>query len=192
MPKNKKKPGETNLSARNSLETLNDVLRLLNLQLPENSRLKPVSSSSDLYELRKRLSADVKVGDVPAPVVDAPKEKLIKVPKAIVDALAAIATNACRARNRMVDPDSGEVKEEMKRVYRDIGAQYDALDQIGIKISDMRGKPYDAGMALTVITFEPQPGLSKDQIIETIKPTVTWNGQMIQVGEVIVGTPQSK
>jgi hypothetical protein len=113
----------------------------------------------------------------------------IKTPQIDLKALASIATNAWRAQNKMVDSDTGEAKEEMKRVYRHIEAIFESLSQIGVETIDPVGRVYDSGMALKVVTFEPTPGLSSEEIKETIKPSVAWQGRLIQIGEVIVGTP---
>jgi len=102
---------------------------------------------------------------------------------------ANIATNAWRAKVKMVDADTNEPTESMKRVYRHIEAIFDALKQMGVEHTDPAGRPYDSGMALKVVTFEPTPGFSKEEIKETIKPSVIWQGRLIQMGEVIVGTP---
>jgi molecular chaperone GrpE (heat shock protein) len=91
----------------------------------------------------------------------------------------------------MLDSDTGETKEEMKRVYRHIEAIFESLRQIGVETIDPVGRVYDSGMALKVISFEPEPGLSNEEIKETIKPSVAWQGRLIQIGEVIVGTPQT-
>ncbi len=192
MAKIKRKNGETTLSGRNAVETINDLLRIINTSLPQSSKLSTVSTPKDLFDLRKKINELSLPKDVSSVTRDTAVKKYEEVSKPIEHALSIIATNAWRARNKMVDADNGETKEEMKRVYRHIEAQFDALSQIGIEVRDLRGRTYDAGMALKVISFEPQPGLSKDEIIETIKPTVTWNGQLIQMGEVIVGTPLSK
>ena len=192
MAKVKRKIGETTLSGRNTIETLNDLLQALNVLLPKQTKLPVVATPRDLYELRKRIKELPGAKDVSPVKRDTSETRYEAVPKPIVQAFVNIATNAWRARNKMVDQATEEVREEMKRVYRHIEAQYDSLSQIGIEIRDVRGRSYDAGMALKVVSFEPQPGLSKDEIVETIKPTITWSGQMIQMGEVIVGTPLSK
>ena len=66
----------------------------------------------------------------------------------------------------------------------------DALRQGGIDIKDHTGEKYDGGMALHVITFQPAPGLSHEQVIETIKPTIYRENKIVQMGEVIVGVPE--
>jgi len=110
----------------------------------------------------------------------------------ILKILASIATNAWRAERRIVDPDTNEPKGDMKLLYRDVNAIRKALELLGVKTIDPTGRAYDSGMALKVISFEPTPGFSKEQIKETIKPSVTWQGCLIQMGEVIVGTPQTE
>lgn len=104
------------------------------------------------------------------------------------EALGLIATNAWRARSKMVDA-SGEPKDEMRRAFRHVEGIVDALKAFGVEILDITGKPFDSGMALKVVSFEPTAGLTKEEIKETIKPSVTMQGHLIQVGEIIVGTP---
>lgn len=103
--------------------------------------------------------------------------------------IANIATNAWRAKLKMIDINTGEVRDDMKRVYRHVEAIIESLKQMGIEIIDFTGKPYDTGMALKVITFEKVNGLTREEISETIKPTILWHSKHIQYGEVIVGTP---
>jgi hypothetical protein len=43
-------------------------------------------------------------------------------------------------------------------------------------------------MMVTVIAYEPSPTLQRNTIIETIKPTIFYDGKPIQIAEVIVGT----
>ncbi len=106
--------------------------------------------------------------------------------------LALIATNAWRAKVKMVEPETGQPKQELSRIYRHIEGIFNAFDELGVKTVDPTGRAYDSGMALKVISFEQTPGLSREEIKETIKPTITWNDRLIQMGEVIVGTPQQK
>jgi hypothetical protein len=46
-------------------------------------------------------------------------------------------------------------------------------------------------MFLNVATYEPTEGITRETVIETIKPSVYWEDKCIQNGEVIVGTPKS-
>ena len=118
-------------------------------------------------------------------------QKVEVVPSRVVQALANIATNAWRAKTKMVDSETGEAKEEMRRIYRHVEAIFETLKQIGLETTDLAGSQYDSGMALKVVSFEQTPGISNEEIKETIKPSVAWQGRLIQMGEVIVGTPQT-
>jgi hypothetical protein len=46
-------------------------------------------------------------------------------------------------------------------------------------------------MSLKVLCFQPTPGLRRERVIETIKPTIYFKGKTIQMGEVIVGKPEA-
>jgi hypothetical protein len=44
-------------------------------------------------------------------------------------------------------------------------------------------------VGLRIAAFEPSPGLTRNRVIETLKPSVYHLDRMLQMGEVIVGTP---
>lgn len=83
-----------------------------------------------------------------------------------------------------------EAAESLRRISRDLESAWYALREAGIEINDHTGEAYDGGMALRVLAFEPTPELARDQVIETIKPTIYHKDKIIRVGEVIVGTPE--
>lgn len=114
------------------------------------------------------------------------------IPPKVTSTLALIATNAWRAKVRIIDPETGQPKEDLRRIYRHIEGIFNAFDELGMKIIDPTGRAYDSGMALKAISFEQTHGLAREEIKETIKPSVTWNDRLIQMGEVIVGTPEQK
>ncbi len=64
----------------------------------------------------------------------------------------------------------------------------DALRSLKLEIHDPCGEAYDEGMTLSVSLFEKSTALPQGvkRIAETISPTVYWNGQLLQVGKVIV------
>ena len=105
--------------------------------------------------------------------------------------ICPVATNAWRAKSKMVDPNTGQVREDMARIYRHIEGIFDGMAEMGVRIDDPKDQNYDPGMALKVVTFQRTPGLSRDRIVETIKPSVFWKDNLIQMGEVIVGTPET-
>src|SRR5213596_2745498 len=66
-----------------------------------------------------------------------------ELPPAWLRVLVSIATNAWRAKTKMVDPVTGEIREEMSRVARHIEAIYRNLADFGVVIRDHTGEAYD-------------------------------------------------
>lgn len=104
--------------------------------------------------------------------------------------LADLATGIWRLKLRCLEPGTDRPREEMRRAYRDVEALWDALTQAGVKVQDHKDTAYDASLSLTVVAFQPTAGIDRERVIETIKPTVYYQSQRIQMGEVIVGTPE--
>ena len=63
----------------------------------------------------------------------------------------------------------------------------ETLKGMGIEVIDFSGRPYDPGMVPEVVEVRNQ-GLPDGHTIidETIAPTVTWRGQVIKPGQIIV------
>ena len=106
----------------------------------------------------------------------------------LIDMAADIGTLVWRVQRRLAA--IGELPKQLQRVSRDVESTWDALTQRGIEIKDHTGRDYDAGMALRVITSQPVADLARQQIIETLKPTIYYRDKIIQMGEVIVGIPE--
>jgi hypothetical protein len=104
--------------------------------------------------------------------------------------LAEMATGLWRLRGRMVDAGTGEPHPEMRRAFRHLQAVWDALARAGVEVQEHAGRPFDPGQSLRVLAFQPTAGLPRETVLETVKPCVYLDGQRIQVGEVIVGTPE--
>jgi hypothetical protein len=124
-----------------------------------------------------------KIQSAPAPTADTPAPAL--------DQIAAIATNVWRAKSKLIDPATSLPREETKRTYRHIESTLDALTQMGVVIREQLYEPYDPGLPVNVLTFQPMPGLSRDTIVEVVRPTIIWQDRVLQVGEVVVGTPET-
>ncbi|MDY0152135.1 MAG: hypothetical protein RBS43_07680 [Candidatus Cloacimonas sp.] len=103
---------------------------------------------------------------------------------------AEVATGLCRLKQRMLEPGTAHPLEEMRRIYRHLESTWETLNEAGIEIMDHINEYYDPGMSISVLAFQPTKGISRELIIETIKPTVYLKGKRIQMGEVIVGTPE--
>ena len=111
------------------------------------------------------------------------------IPANIVKGLAVVATELWKARGKTIDPTSGEVRDEMKRVHRHIDKALESLREIGLETRDDTGKVFDYGLPLRVVTTQPMPGIQREKIIETLRPTVLWKAQIIQMGEVVIAVP---
>lgn len=118
-----------------------------------------------------------KIQTVPAPAAPAPGR------------LAEIATHVWRAKTKLVDPATGQPRDEAKRVHRHIESALETLAQMGVVIRDPLHQAYDPGLPVNVLTFQPTPGLSRDTIVEVVRPTILWQERVLQIGEVVVGTP---
>jgi hypothetical protein len=112
-----------------------------------------------------------------------------EVPMDHLKTLVSIATNAWRAKTKMVDTITGEIREEMKRVDRHIEAIYRSLADAGIVIRDHTGDAYDEGQPMKVVASKPTPGLDKKRVSETLLPSIFWNNRLIQNGEIEIATP---
>jgi hypothetical protein len=99
--------------------------------------------------------------------------------------VADIATSIWRLRGR-----TAALPDGMRSVARHAESAWDALAQAGIEVRDHRGDPFDPGLALTVVAYQPTPGIDRDRVVEAIRPSVYLNDRSIQVAEVIVGTPE--
>jgi hypothetical protein len=111
----------------------------------------------------------------------------------LIRAFAAMATNAWRAKRKILDVETGEPRtDELKRIYRHIEAIIDALGDCGITIEDFDKRRYDTGMAVNVVSAEDRIGCKREEIIETVKPTVRKDGTMIQRADVIIATPKAE
>jgi hypothetical protein len=104
--------------------------------------------------------------------------------------LADIGTGLWRLKQRMVKPGTSQPLDEMHRPFRHLESVWDALIQGGAEIRDHTDEPFDPGLSLKVVSYQPTPGLGRERVIETIKPTIYFKGTPIQMGEVIVGRPE--
>lgn len=103
--------------------------------------------------------------------------------------LADVATELWRLRERMIQPGTDQPLAEMRRAYRSFESAWDTLMEAGISIEEHTNSPFVAGMPLRVLAFQPTPGIAREMVIQTLRPSVYYKQQLIQEGEVIVGTP---
>jgi hypothetical protein len=87
-----------------------------------------------------------------------------------------------------------QVAESLKDSKEGAGLRYavrritETLDQLEFKVIDFAGRTYDPGMAPQVVEVREDQGLPNGLAVidETIAPTVTWRGQVVKPGQIIV------
>jgi hypothetical protein len=100
-----------------------------------------------------------------------------------------VATGLWRAQKRLDAASDADADSERRAVARHLHACRDALTGAAIELRDPTGEPYAAGMALKVVAFQPTDGVAREVVAEVIRPSVYYQGRLVQAGEVIVGTP---
>jgi len=120
-------------------------------------------------------------------VVQQPKEAVIP-ENETTRFIKKIANNVWKLRNKMLDED-GNPKTHFDRVYRFVEALDDALKEIDVSIKSHDGETYDTGMAVNVVAWEKREGATREEIIETIKPTIRLGDRLLQWADVIAVTP---
>jgi hypothetical protein len=86
-------------------------------------------------------------------------------------------------------PESADDPSALRRAARHLEAAADALARAQVVTKDWIHEPYDPGLPLRVLAFQPAPGLTRDTITEVVRPAVLLAGRLLQPGEVVVGTP---
>jgi hypothetical protein len=100
-----------------------------------------------------------------------------------------LGTSLWRLRNHLLQPVTKCSSEDLRRTTRHLESILTALTRFGIGIMDHTNEPFHHGLSLRVISYQPIAGLAREQVIETIRPTIYLNNTLLQMGEVIVGTP---
>ncbi|MFC9975882.1 hypothetical protein ACFVH6_33835 [Spirillospora sp. NPDC127200] len=99
-------------------------------------------------------------------------------------ALADLAVHLWRLGNRINAAPNGS-----RALSRHLEAAWDALGAAGVEVQDHLGRPFDPGLRIKVVAFQPTPGLGREQVVEAVRPAVYLDGRLLRPGEVIVGTP---
>jgi hypothetical protein len=68
------------------------------------------------------------------------------------------------------------------------------LNEAGIEVVDLVGKTYDPGIVPEVLDVQIDPNLPEGSAVisETVSPTVTWQGQVVTPGQIIVRQAPAK
>lgn len=157
------------------------------LQNPKRKNAFAIRSAESLHEKDVAAISSSLVDDKSARNVRPASD--VELPAEYRRALVSIATNAWRAKTKMLDAKTGEVRDDMKRVDRHIEAIYRNLGELGIAIRDHTGDVYDEGEPMRVIASKLMPQLQKKCVSETLLPSIFWNNHLVQNGEIEIATP---
>jgi hypothetical protein len=121
------------------------------------------------------------------PMPDGPPEPPVDLKPLLVET----GTGLWRFRRDLVDRESGEPREGMQHALRRLEMLLDAWEAYGFCLRDHTGEvlPDSGAYGLKVITYEPTSGLQQEIVIETIRPTILFRDELLQMGEVVVGIP---
>jgi len=109
--------------------------------------------------------------------------------------LASIATTIWRMSKRISEKSDSTQEENpvLAKINHDTQSLREDLESMGVTIWDKTGQLFDYGMPEKVIDVKQQIGISKERVLETLRPTITWKSgektTILQVGEVIIQTP---
>lgn len=163
------------------------------LAQPPEFRIEPKRLPPEIMKLLETLapSSEQSVVLIQPAVAAETDEDYQKLMAFVVTLLTDLGTGLWRLRQKMVQPGTAEPLDEMRRAFRHLESTWNVLIQAGVEIQDHTGEDVPEGgvYALRAIAYEPTPGLSREQVIETIKPSIYFNKQLIQMGEVVIGTP---
>ncbi|MQY20483.1 hypothetical protein [Nocardia macrotermitis] len=108
--------------------------------------------------------------------------------------LADLATGVWRLNNKLTD-NAAEAEADPAKLLRALSRQVtsmaDALAEAGIQVQSHTGEPFDGGQSVQVIAYAPAATADRERVAETIMPTVYVDGQLVQMGQIIVATPES-
>ncbi|RBQ16284.1 hypothetical protein DP939_30415 [Spongiactinospora rosea] len=148
------------------------------LRYPREFRIRAEAWPGDvLAAFERTLAGESPAGASPEPA-DAPEDTFPG------PSLADVVTSIWRLERRL-----RRLPGDTRTVTRHLEAAWDTLTQAGVKIQDHLDDPFDPGLSIKVLSYQPAPDLDRERVVETIRPSVYLNDQVIQRGEVIVGTP---
>ena len=105
--------------------------------------------------------------------------------------LAEAATGVWKAERKLERQDDAAAKIS-RQIGRGVRTARRALQEgIELKVQDHDGDDFDPGLSLKVLSFEDDPALTREVVLETFLPSVYFRGRLIQMGEVVVGRPPS-
>lgn len=87
---------------------------------------------------------------------------------------------------------SGNEPDAIRPIRRHTDWLWDALHESGVEIRDREGERYVPGLPVEVIAFQPRQGVGREMVEETIRPSIFYQGTLIQRGRVVVAEPKER
>lgn len=177
----------SNKAFRHSSRTAQELrANFTQLSYPKDIRIQPSDRVDEIQTLTTELASllDWFKNFYKKDVSSKDKEYL-----SLIELIGEICVGLWRSRSKMVDPDSGEPVDETKRALRPIENTLDLIRSNGFEIIDRTGESYVVGMLEKVVSWESSETLTKETIIETIRPTINYQNKLLKLGEIVVGTP---
>lgn len=106
-------------------------------------------------------------------------------------ALATAATSLWRAQRKLAQPAQAGAAEA-RQAGRYLSRCGDALGDVGLVVRGHDGEAFHPGRSLEVLGYRNDPSSEGETVLETVRPSVYFNDQRIQMGQVIVGSPHHK
>jgi hypothetical protein len=155
-------------------------------RFPRAWRIPAAEPGEEMRAEVAKLLAAFERGAVPPPSGDDPAPAGLTVDDKFI---AEMATGLWRMRTRMLDPETNRALDSMKRPFRHLESVWELLNTAGIEVQDHTNETFNSGLALSVIAFQPTEGLDRERVLETIRPSIYRGDRVVQMGQVIVGTP---
>ena len=160
------------------------------MNIPDNLKLQR-PEWPDARELGKDIAEHMQNATLPATREESTTTASIE---NLTKAMLAIATNAWRIRAKLSDSATREPrkeigKDELRKIHRYVEAMFESFAGIGMEVKDRTGDIFDYGLPEKVIDAQPRVGVSKEMVIETIRPTIYLRHHIAQQGEIIIATP---
>jgi hypothetical protein len=156
-------------------------------QFPKEWRIPAAESHALLCAALTKMTAALEQSADPPPAEPPPAtEQGVAIDDKFI---AELATGLWRMRARMVEPETDRVFDSMRRPFRHLESVWELLRAAGIDIQDHTSEVFNSGLALSVIAFQPTEGLERERVLETIRPSIYRHERVVQMGQVIVGTP---
>lgn len=89
----------------------------------------------------------------------------------------------------MTDRATKEVKDEHRPLARHVTAILDTLEGVGLTLRDRETEAYDYGLPEKVVAAERSAAVSRETVLETIRPTLFFRNQIVKAGEIIIALP---